>query len=83
MLTLNFDSYASLAEFREAVLLAIKEGQISVVVSDSEVLFAAISPEMTKEMIAKRVATRLAENPNILAEIKERLEEEQPEDWDD
>ncbi|HZZ28079.1 MAG TPA: hypothetical protein VFE46_08760 [Pirellulales bacterium] len=82
MLTLNFDSYTSLVEFRQAVLSAIKEGQVSVIVSESEVLFAAISPEMTKEMIAKRVATRLAENPNILAEIKERLETQEPEDWE-
>lgn len=80
--TLNLDQYTSVDEFRAAVMAAMRSGQMPIIVSRSEVLFTAVSLEVTKELIARRVANRLAEQPNLLVELKRRLEEEEPEAWD-
>lgn len=80
--TIDRNRFTNLEEFCRAILAAISEGNISVVVADSDVLFAAISPETTKEMLAVRVANRLAEQPDLLTDLQSRIETEEPEEWD-
>src|SRR5690349_16793628 len=83
MNTINLDRYATLEEFRAAMMVAMQSGQMSIVVSQSEVVFTAVPLDVAKESIARNVANRLADHPDLLVELKRRLEEEEPEDWDD
>ena len=52
-----------------------RSGQVYVC-SGSEVLFTALSPEMTKEILYNRMTSILSENPNLIKEIQDRLGEE-------
>ncbi len=47
-----------------------------IVVSGKEVLFTAISPEATQDMLRDRIVRRLAEKPALLDAIARGLEEE-------
>ena len=53
---------------------ALDQNAMPMVLSTRELLFTAISPEMTKEVLAERILKRFWENPDRLDELRRRLE---------
>lgn len=58
------------AAFKEAV----EQSDAPLVLANSEVLFAAISPEDAQEMLCRRIVHRLAKNPGIMDTLMNRLD---------
>jgi hypothetical protein len=82
MHAINLDELKTLDEFRAAIHETSATGVASVIISQGNVLFTAVSPEETKELIARRIARKLADEPEALLEIQRRLETETPEEWE-
>lgn len=78
--TLDLDRFSTIDRFRKAVASATESDGMVVVTSQGRMLFTAVSPGATKELIADRVALKMAEDDGLLTELCRRLEEE-PEPW--
>jgi hypothetical protein len=66
-------SFHSLVQrFRDAVA----NHGMPLVLSDQEVLFTAVPPEATHDLLCERIVNRLAENPALLDEIEGGLNDE-------
>ncbi len=79
--TIDRNLFTNLDDFCRAILAAISEGGVSVVVADGNMLFAAVSPMATKEVLAMRVVSRLTKQPDLLTDLQRRIETEEPEEW--
>ena len=79
---IDFDKYSSLEAFRESVVAATREGGMPVVLFQGAVLFTAVPPAVTKDLISRRVVDMLSENPELLTDLQKRIETEEPEDWE-
>lgn len=55
---------------------AVANDATPLVVSGHEPLFTAVSPESAQQLLAGRILKRLAENPEMLSNLKDRLESE-------
>jgi hypothetical protein len=71
-----FKDEASYQEFVETFREALSGENLPMVLpSDTDdVLFAAISPELTKKVLCDKILQRLGENPSLMDELRDRLE---------
>lgn len=69
-----FRSEAAFEEFLQVFRTAFKDDAMPLVVSGKELLFAAVSRESAQQLLADRILKRLGENPQMLADLRERLE---------
>ena len=66
-------SYLNLIQrFREA----LANHAMPLVLTNREVLFTAVSPEATHDLLCERIINRLSENPGLLDKIEEGLGDE-------
>jgi hypothetical protein len=79
---LTLDSYkelfkdeASYRSFLAAFQKAFTQHGMPLVLANNEILFTALSPESTKTLLCDRILKRLSESPELLTELKERLED--------
>ena len=63
---------ALIQQFREAMA----GNSMPLVLTDKEVLFTAVSPEATHDMLCERIVSRLSENPTLLDQIEAGLNDE-------
>jgi hypothetical protein len=70
----KFRDAAAFEEFLQVFREALKDDAMPLVVSGNELLFAAISRESAQQLLADRISKRLAENPEMLSELRSRLE---------
>lgn len=80
MSILNLDQMEGATAIRRAVSEATGGNKSIFVLIEGEV-YTVTPPGATKEILAKDIARRVAENPAILSEIQKRIETEEPEDW--
>ena len=69
-----FRGAAAFEEFVQVFREAFKDDAMPLVVSGNELLFAAISRESAQQLLSDRILKRLAENLEMLSELKSRLE---------
>lgn len=71
-----FKDEASYQEFLGTFQEALSGGNLPMVLpSDTdEVLFTAISPELTKQVLCDKILQRFGENPSLMDELRDRLE---------
>jgi hypothetical protein len=69
-----FRDEASYNQFIQLFRDAFTEGQTPMVIDDENVLFAAISNQAATEMLAERILDRLGENPSLMDDLTNRLE---------
>ena len=69
-----FRDQAAFDQFVGYIRQALADDAMPLVMSGNEVLFAAVSGEPAKQLLADRILKRLAENPDMLAELRNRLE---------
>jgi hypothetical protein len=55
---------------------ALANHGMPIVLTNKEVLFTAVSPEATQDMLCERIVNRLSENPALLDEIEGGLNDE-------
>lgn len=55
---------------------ALENHGMPLVLTDREVLFTAVSPEATQDMLCERIVNRLSENPAMLDELEGGLNDE-------
>jgi hypothetical protein len=55
---------------------ALANRGMPIVLADKEVLFTAVSPETTQDMLCERIINRLSENPALLDDIEGGLNDE-------
>jgi hypothetical protein len=60
----------------DVFLRAIAKDNSPIVREGKKVLFAALSPEATKVLLTERILKRLSANPELVEEIKDRLEKD-------
>jgi hypothetical protein len=53
---------------------AFSKSNTPLVFVGKEVLFTAVSPEGTKQMLTDRILKRISEHPELIDEVKDRLE---------
>ena len=53
---------------------ALSRGDMQIVFTDGEPLFTAVSPQRTKELLYDRIFKRMADDPKMIGEIADRLE---------
>jgi len=80
--TLRMNEFKSVEEFREAYVKASRDGTTTIVLWEDKCLFAASSPESTRDAICREVVDRIVDNPDILTDLQNRVENEEPEDWE-
>lgn len=68
-------------EIRDALKNEENQGGMSIVFWEDEVLGMIVSPEEARDIICLKVAERWAENPNILSDLHDRLNDEKPVPW--
>jgi hypothetical protein len=71
-----FKDDASFRTFVQRLRDAMANNSMPLVLTDKEVLFTAISPEATHDMLCERIVNRLSENPALLDEIEGSLNDE-------
>ena len=70
-----FKDEASYQEFVAIFQQACGNGGLPMVLDDTdEVLFTAISPDCAKEILCNRILERMGENPRLVDELMDRLE---------
>jgi hypothetical protein len=70
-----FKDRASYERFVQIFQEALSGGEMPMVLTDEEeVLFTAISPESTKEVLCGKILERLSENPSLVDDLRDRLE---------
>lgn len=79
--TIRMNDYETLEAFRDACLQAARDGKTPIVLWEDQYLFAACSPESTRDAICREVVDRIVDNPDILSDLQQRVENEEPEDW--
>ena len=55
---------------------ALANNAMPQVLTDKEILFTAVSPEATQDLLCERIVSRLSENPSLLDEIEGGLNDE-------
>lgn len=68
-------------EIRDALKNEENQGGMSIVFWEDECLGMIVSPEEARDIICLKVAERWAENPNILSDLHDRLNDEKPVPW--
>ena len=81
--SVRMDDCKSVEEFREKMQAATKKGGMPMVFWNGEFLFAAVSPDRAREAICENVAQRWAANPTVVGDLLDRMQDEEPEDWND
>jgi hypothetical protein len=69
-----FKDEASYARFVGLLRASINENAMPIVLAEREFLFTAVPPGATKEILSERIIRRLWENPGLLDDIRDRLE---------
>lgn len=65
------DSFESFIQVFES---ALSQSDMPAVFWNQGLLFTAVSPQAMKEVISERILRRVSERPELLTEIKDRLE---------
>jgi hypothetical protein len=71
-----FKNEASYHELVELFKQALSVNSMPLILAEKEVVFTALSPEGTKELLRDRILKRFSEDPGLLAEMKDRLEKD-------
>ena len=69
-----FKDEASYARFIDILRSSITSDTMPIVLAEHELLFTAVPPGATKDILAERIVRRLWENPGLLDDIRDRLE---------
>lgn len=71
-----FRDAAAYQEFIELFRNAVAANSMPLVLVENEVLFTALSPASTQQLLSERILKRLSENPALIDELRHRLEED-------
>ena len=69
-----FRDSAAFEQFLQLFRDAFRDDAMPLVVSGKELLFAAVSRDSAQQLLADRILKHLAENPDMLSELRSRLE---------
>ncbi len=72
-----FKDEASYRQFVKLLRSTISQNTMPLILADRELLFTAVSPDATKEILSERILKRLWENPDLLDELTSRLESDE------
>lgn len=81
MSIINASNYKSVNDLSKDLYETAKHHESALLMIGDQLLMVTPA-EVAREKIAERVARRLAENPSILHDLQDRLESEEPEDWE-
>ncbi len=79
--TIHLDKMKDGKEIRDAIKNDENQGGIRDIYWEDEFLGMIVSPEDARDIICLKVAERWAENPNILSDLHDRLNDEKPVPW--
>lgn len=79
--TLHLDTINDPKEIRDALKNDLNKGAMSIILWEDEFLGMIVSPDDARDIISLKVAERWAENPNILSDLHDSLNDEKPVPW--
>jgi len=73
-----FKDEACYREFEQSIRDGLAKGDMPMFLTETdEVLFTAISPESTKEVLCNRILQRMGENPSLIDDLRDRIENDE------